>query len=40
MAEEGIIDLDVQCTRPRRVAKNGSELVLVVGLGHEDMGAT
>lgn len=37
MAEHGVVDVNVQRTRPRRVAENGPELVLIVRLRHENM---
>ena len=40
VTEHGIIDVDVEGARPCRVAEDGPELVLVVGLCHENMSAT
>ena len=40
VAEHGVIDVDVEGARPCRVAEDGPELVLVVGLCHENMSAT
>ena len=39
MAEHRIVNFDVQRTGPSRVSQDRSELVLIMRLGHEDMGA-